>query len=131
MREPAASMPRSAGGTVVTCGTFDGVHRGHVLVLERTAQRARSVGLASVALTFDPHPLDVVNPSAAPPLLTLWEEKLELMAQTSVHHVVVLPFTTELSALSPEEFVRQILLRGLSMKELLIGHDHGFGRGRA
>jgi riboflavin kinase/FMN adenylyltransferase len=131
MRDDSLALPRVANGAVVTCGTFDGMHRGHVLVLERTAQRARAAGLASVAVTFDPHPLDVVNPSAAPPLLTLWEEKLEMLAQTRIDHVVVLPFTTELSALSPEDFVTRVLINGVRMKELLIGHDHGFGRGRA
>lgn len=132
MRDDARdALPRAAAGTVVTCGTFDGMHRGHVLVLERTAQRARAAGLVSVALTFDPHPLDVVNPSAAPPLLTLWDEKLEVLAQSVVDYVVVLPFTQELSALSPDEFVERVLVGGLGMKELLIGHDHGFGRGRA
>lgn len=118
-------------GAVVTVGTFDGVHRGHTLVLERTAERARSSELRSVALTFDPHPLDVVNPSAAPPLLTLWDEKLEALAQTRIDEVVLLPFTPELAALSAEQFVERILLERHHMKELLIGHDHGFGRGRA
>lgn len=130
MRE-ALLFPRSERGAVVTVGTFDGMHRGHVLVLERTAERARERGLASVAVTFDPHPLDVVNPSAAPPLLTLWEEKLELLAQTSVDYVAVVPFTSELATLSAEEFVARVLIASYDMRELLIGHDHGFGRGRA
>src|SRR5688572_33442077 len=86
------------------------MHRGHALVLERTADRARSSELKSVALTFDPHPLDVVNPSAAPPLLTLWDEKLEVLAQTPVDYVAVVPFTAELSAYTPDEFVERILL---------------------
>src|SRR5206468_4375994 len=98
---------------------------------ERTAERARSSGLVAVALTFDPHPLDVVNPSAAPPLLTLWDEKLELFAQTSVDYVGVVRFTPELSGYSPEEFVDRVLIGRFGMRELLIGHDHGFGRGRA
>jgi riboflavin kinase / FMN adenylyltransferase len=130
MAEPISALPRGGKGTVVTCGTFDGVHRGHALVLERTAERARRNGLASVAITFDPHPLDVVNPSAAPPLLTLWDEKLEAFAQTSIDYVAVVPFTAELAAYSPEEFVGHVLLDGYGMRELLIGHDHGFGRGR-
>jgi riboflavin kinase / FMN adenylyltransferase len=118
-------------GAVVTCGTFDGMHRGHTLVLERTAEQARRSELTSIAVTFDPHPLDVVNPSAAPPLLTLWEEKLEAMAQTAVDYLAVLPFTTELAALTAEEFVERVLIARFGMRELLIGHDHGFGRGRA
>lgn len=130
MREVSA-FPRSDQGTVVTVGTFDGVHRGHALVLEQTAERARQRGLVSVVVTFDPHPLDVVNPSAAPPLLTLWDEKLEILAQTGVDYVAVVPFTTELATLSAEQFVARVLIGSYDMRELLIGHDHGFGRGRA
>lgn len=125
------ALPRARHGTVITVGTFDGVHRGHVLVLERTAQRARDSGLVSIALSFDPHPLDVVNPSAAPPFLTLWEEKLEMLAQTSIDYVAVVPFTAELSAYSADEFVERILVDSFGMRELFIGHDHGFGKGRA
>ncbi|HEU4993558.1 MAG TPA: bifunctional riboflavin kinase/FAD synthetase [Gemmatimonadaceae bacterium] len=125
------ALPRGRNGTVVTVGTFDGVHRGHRLVLDRTAECARRSGLVSVALTFEPHPLDVVNPSAAPPLLTLWDEKLEALAQTPIDYLAVIPFTMELSRYTPEAFVERVLIGGLGMRELLIGHDHGFGRGRA
>lgn len=116
-------------GTVITVGTFDGVHRGHQLVLERTAAHAHDSGLTSVALTFDPHPLDVVNPSAAPPLLTLWEEKVEALSQSGIDQLVVLPFTADLAALTAEQFV-VVLIERYTMQELVIGHDHGFGRGR-
>lgn len=125
------ALPAARNGAVVTVGTFDGVHRGHALVLDRTAAAARRAGLPAIAVTFDPHPLDVVNPSAAPPLLTLWGEKIEAMAQLPVNYVGVVPFTTELSRLSPEEFVDRVLIDRFGMRELLIGHDHGFGRGRA
>lgn len=131
MPERWDTLPRGRGGSAVTIGTFDGVHRGHHVVLERTADAARDAELASVALTFEPHPLDVVNPSAAPPLLTLHGEKLELLAQTSLDYVAVLPFTPELAAKSPEEFVVEVLIERFAMKALYIGHDHGFGRGRA
>ncbi|MEX2154071.1 MAG: bifunctional riboflavin kinase/FAD synthetase [Gemmatimonadaceae bacterium] len=127
----ARALPGARNGTVLTVGTFDGVHRGHGLVLERTAARARQSGLASAALTFDPHPLDVVNPSAAPPLLTLWDEKLEALAQTPIDYVAVVRFTTELASYTAEEFVVRVLLERFGLRELLIGHDHGFGRGRA
>jgi len=131
MRERSAPLPQMARGSAITVGTFDGVHRGHRLVLERTAMRGRDAGIASVALTFDPHPLDVVNPSAAPPLLTLREEKLEIISQTGVDYAIVLPFTADLAALSPDAFVEHVLVGRYGMRELLIGHDHGFGRGRA
>jgi riboflavin kinase/FMN adenylyltransferase len=131
MPERWDALPRGRGGSVVTVGTFDGVHRGHHVVLERTADAARDGELASVVITFEPHPLDVVNPSAAPPLLTLHDEKLELMAQTTLDYVAVLPFTPELAAKSPEEFVREVLIDRFAMRSLYIGYDHGFGRGRA
>jgi riboflavin kinase/FMN adenylyltransferase len=125
------AFPRGRNGTVVTVGTFDGVHRGHALVLERTAQRARESELASVVVTFDVHPLDVVNPSAAPPLLTLWGERLEAFSQSRIDYVAVVPFTSELAAFTAEQFVDRVLIGTYGMRELLIGHDHGFGRGRA
>lgn len=131
MPERLDAFPRARDGAVVTVGTFDGVHRGHVLVLERTAESARRAGLASVLLTFESHPLDVVNPSAAPPLLTLWDEKLEALAQTPIDYIAVVPFTAQLSAYTADEFVQRVLIDRLAMRELLIGHDHGFGRGRA
>jgi riboflavin kinase / FMN adenylyltransferase len=131
MRSVVDGLPRAREGAVVTCGTFDGVHRGHALVLETTASAAQRAGLASIALTFDPHPLDVVNPSAAPPLLTLWDEKIEAIAQTPIDYLEVVPFTQELASYSAEEFVDRVLIDRLGMRELIIGHDHGFGRGRA
>ena len=130
MAERWTALPRGRDGTVVTVGTFDGVHRGHHLVLERTAGAARDAELASVAITFEPHPLDVVNPSAAPPLLTLQSEKNELLAESGLDYIAVIPFTPELAALTPEQFVTDVLIGQFRMKSLFIGHDHGFGRGR-
>jgi riboflavin kinase/FMN adenylyltransferase len=131
MPDRDSALPRARNGAVVTVGTFDGMHRGHTLVLDRTAERARQSQLASIALTFNPHPLDVVNPSAAPPLLTLWDEKLEALAQTTIDYVAVVPFTAELATFTPDQFVDRVLVETFGMRELLIGHDHGFGRGRA
>lgn len=131
MRELRSGLPETNAGAVVTVGTFDGVHRGHALVLDRTAAAARGTGFPSLAVTFDPHPLDVVNPSAAPPLLTLWDEKIEVFGQSAIDYVGVVPFTQDLSRLSPEEFVDRVLIGRFRMRSLLIGHDHGFGRGRA
>jgi riboflavin kinase/FMN adenylyltransferase len=115
--------------TVVTVGSFDGLHLGHRAVLEEIAERARRTGRRSVVVTFVPHPLEIVNPQAAPPLLTLDDERRELLAQTSVDAVAFFPFTTELSHYTPAAFVR-LLLERFRLTELVIGHDHGFGRGR-
>ena len=124
-------LPPGVTGTVCTVGTFDGVHRGHRLVLERLAERARARELPSVLVTFDPHPLEIVNPAAAPLLLTLGLEKSEVLAESPVDYVVVLPFTRALAALEAAEFVDLILRGKLGVRELLIGHDHGLGRARS
>lgn len=114
-----------------TVGTFDGLHRGHQLVLERLAARAHLRGLPAVLVTFEPHPLEVVNPAAAPPLLTLGDEKSEVLAECPLDYVVVLPFTPTLARYEAPDFVDHVLMARLGVRELLIGYDHGFGRGRS
>src|SRR5213596_2828421 len=117
-------------GTVATVGTFDGVHRGHQAVLAEIVRRARARGLASLVVTFDPHPLEVVNPAAAPRLLTLPDEKRELVTALGLDRVELLSFTPALARLAPEQFVRDVLRAQYRMQELVLGYDHGFGRGR-
>ena len=126
-----SGLPPHTNGTVVTVGTFDGVHCGHRDVVERIVKRASILKTASVLITFDPHPLEVVNPAAAPLLLTTREEKLEVLAETGIDYLAVLPFTRELSEFSAEDFVEIILRRRFRLRELFIGYDHGFGRQRA
>ena len=125
-----SGLPPSTPGTVVTVGTFDGVHRGHWDVLSRIAARGKAGGLASVLVTFEPHPLEIVNPAAAPPLLTLAEEKVEVVAESGVDFMASVPFTPQLRAYSAAQFVDEVLRRRFHVRELVIGHDHGFGRGR-
>ena len=117
--------------SVLTVGTFDGVHRGHQAVAAEVVRRARGSGRRSVLVTFDPHPLEVVNPAAAPRLLTLPDERAALLAALGLDQVAVLPFTPALSHLAPDAFVRQVLRAEFGMAELVLGYDHGFGRGRA
>jgi len=118
-------------GTVVTVGTFDGVHLGHMAVLREIAARAEAAGRKSVLVTFEPHPLEVVNPQAAPPLLTTGPERREVLAGTGLDYVVFLRFDRRLADFTPERFVREVLIGRCGMRELVIGHDHGFGRGRS
>jgi riboflavin kinase/FMN adenylyltransferase len=122
--------------TVATVGTFDGIHRGHQAVLAEVVRRARAGGEtgskgSSLLVTFDPHPLEVVNPSAAPRLLTLPDEKRTLATSLGVERVEVVPFTPELARLGPEEFVRDVLRARFGMQQLVLGYDHGFGRSRS
>jgi len=111
-------------------GTFDGVHRGHQAVLAEVTRRARAGRLASVLVTFEPHPLAVVNPAAAPKLLTLPAEKEALVQAQGIDRFVLMPFTPAVAELDAEAFVGR-LCDEYGMHELVMGYDHGFGRGRA
>lgn len=118
-------------GTVITVGTFDGVHRGHWEVLQEIRRRAGATGRRSVLVTFDPHPLRIVRPQHAPPLLTTPVEKKEILAESGLDYAVFLSFTEALSRYSPRRFVQEILVDRLGVQELVIGYDHGFGRDRS
>ncbi len=126
-----SGLPPTITGTIVTVGTFDGVHRGHLDVISRLVDRAAVAGLPSLVVSFDPHPLEVVNPAAAPQLLTTSEEKLEVLAETGIDYFALVPFNHDLAAYGAEDFVELILRRRFRMSELLIGYDHGFGHRRA
>ncbi len=124
-------LPSSIRQTVVTVGTFDGVHRGHWRVLQQLRQRASEYGAPSVLLTFHPHPLRVVRPDRAPLLLTTPLEKKEILAESGLDYALFLPFTHSLARYEPRRFVEEILIGRLRMRHLVIGYDHGFGRGRS
>ena len=112
-------------------GTFDGVHPGHREVLREMSRRARRTGRPSVLVTFRPHPLQVLRPEDAPRLLTTSIEKKEILAQTGLDYAVFLPFTRALARYTPRRFVEEILVARMRVRELVIGYDHGFGRGRS
>ncbi len=124
-------LPRDPRGTVVTVGTFDGVHRGHWAVLQEIRLRAKETGRRSVLVTFHPHPLQIVRPDHAPPLLTTPREKKEILAETGLDYAVFLNFNHILAEYSPYRFVEEILIGRLGVQELVIGYDHGFGKGRS
>ncbi|GAB4042094.1 bifunctional riboflavin kinase/FAD synthetase [Spirosoma jeollabukense] len=116
---------------VVTSGTFDGVHRGHQTILSRLTEVAKTIGGESVLITYWPHPRTVVsNDSLNLKLLTTLDEKIELLDQADVDHLVVIPFTRSFSQLTSEEYIRQILIDKIGTKKLVIGYDHRFGRDR-
>lgn len=116
---------------VVTSGTFDGVHLGHQRILQRLKEVAENTGGESVVITFWPHPRMVVSMDSQDlKLLTTIEEKIELMQQAGVQHLLVLPFTREFSELSSEKYVQEILIESIGTKTLVIGYDHRFGKNR-
>lgn len=124
-------MTGEGGGTVVTVGMFDGVHLGHRAVLDAVVQQATRRGLPSLLVTFEPHPLEVVNPAIAPRRLTTADERLEQLAGSGIDRVQVLAFDRAMSQRTPAEFVEEILRGDCGMQVLVVGHDHGLGQGRA
>lgn len=128
MSEPG--LPPRVTGTVLTVGTFDGLHRGHRAVLDRVVERASAAQAAACLVTFEPHPLKILKPESAPPLLTTADERKEVLALSGLDYAVFLPFTRELSLYSAEQFVVLLLRERFRLKELVIGYDHGLGRDR-
>jgi len=119
------STPRRR--SVVTVGVFDGVHRGHQVIVSQVVRRARALQVPAVAITFDPHPLALLSPELAPALLTSIDRRAELLQEVGIDHVVVLPFTHELSRFSPEQFVEEVIINGLHASEVVVGSDFRFG----
>ncbi|MDX2193673.1 MAG: riboflavin biosynthesis protein RibF [Gemmatimonadales bacterium] len=118
-------------GAVVTLGSFDGVHVGHRAVLDEIARRAQATGRRSVLVTFEPHPAEVLRPARAPRLLAPGLERVAALAESAVERVHVLRFDAAMAALPPERFVTDVLRPATGCTELVVGHDHAFGRGRA
>ncbi|MGI8537101.1 MAG: bifunctional riboflavin kinase/FAD synthetase [Mycobacteriales bacterium] len=121
------SAPSGWGRCVVTIGVFDGVHRGHQQTIGRTVVRARTVGLPSVVLTFDPHPSEVLRPGSHPPMLTGPRQKAELLEALGVDVMCVLPFTQQFSQLTADEFVHEVLVERLHASVVVVGENFRYG----
>ena len=122
-----AEVPSDWGACVATIGEFDGVHRGHRRVVERAREIGRSRQLPVVAITFDPHPDEVIRPGSHPPLLTTARRRSELLAGLGADAVFVLPFSLDFSRLSPDEFVRVVLSERLHAAAVVVGENFRFG----
>ena len=118
---------RTVRQSVVTTGTFDGVHLGHQAIVRYLVARAREVGGVPTVVTFDPHPREVLLGRPIP-LLTTLTERADLLEALGVGRFVVVPFSRDLSLLEPEAYVRDLLAEGVGMREIVIGYDHRFGR---
>ncbi|WP_284983953.1 bifunctional riboflavin kinase/FAD synthetase [Arthrobacter sp. efr-133-TYG-118] len=124
-------VPEDFGPSVVTIGNFDGVHRGHQQVLTQLLRTAGQHGARSVVVTFDPHPALVHRPDSAPELLMGLQDKLDALAGTGVDAVLVMKYNLTLAAMTPEEFVVNVLLDGLHAAHVVVGHDLRFGVGNS
>lgn len=126
----SASTFKSDRHSVVTIGTFDGVHIGHSAILKRLVETAKKEDLDSVVLTFFPHPRMVLQQHSEISLLNTIDERAQLLEKTGLEHLVIHPFTHAFSRLTALEYVRDILVNGLKAKKIIIGYDHRFGRNR-
>ena len=124
-------IPAGFGPTVLAIGNFDGVHLGHREILTSVVAEARSRNAKSAAVTFDPHPEQVLRPARAPQLITPLDERLRLLASTGLDAVLVLHFDRDLAGLTPREFVEKILVAALNTKAIHEGRNFRFGRGAA
>ena len=116
---------------VLALGNFDGLHRGHQKIVERIRRSAADRGATALVLTFDPHPPRVVRPDKAPPLLMTMPQKVAALEKAGLHGVAVVRFTEAFSLLSPDQFVRQVLVDWLRVSEVWVGADFLFGHERA
>ncbi|OEJ29339.1 riboflavin biosynthesis protein RibF [Streptomyces agglomeratus] len=120
-------IPQDWGRSVVTIGSYDGVHRGHQLIIGRAVERARELGVPAVVVTFDPHPSEVVRPGSHPPLLAPHHRRAELMGELGVDALLILPFTQEFSKLSPADFIVKVLVDKLHARAVIEGPNFRFG----
>jgi len=116
--------------SIITIGTFDGVHTGHRKILETVADRSRSLGARSVLITFNPHPRMVITAGHPVPMLTTMDEKISILKEFGLDILYFIPFTWEFAALTAEQFIREYLIDRIGVREVIVGYDHRFGRGR-
>lgn len=116
--------------TVVTIGTFDGVHMGHKKIIDKLVANAKANHLRSTILTFFPHPRMVLQQDSELKLLNTLEEKMEILAGTGLEQLIIHPFTKEFSRMTAGEYVKDVLVGALQAKKVIIGYDHRFGRNR-
>jgi len=115
---------------VITIGNFDGVHIGHQALFHTVIEKAEAIGGTSVAMTCEPHPMRVLAPNEHPPLITLYEQKKELIARTGIEVLICLPFTRAFAAFSARQYVEDLLVRQIGAKAVVVGKDYTFGRNR-
>jgi riboflavin kinase/FMN adenylyltransferase len=115
---------------VMALGNFDGIHRGHQLIFERTTLEAMNIKGESLVFTFEPHPLKILQANRCPPLITPFKKKMVLIESCGIDVVICAAFTREFGAMSAREFVKSVLADLIGIRKIVVGHDYSFGRGR-
>ena len=126
-----SELSRLPGPLFLAIGAFDGVHLGHQAVISTSARHAREAGGTPVVVTFDPHPAKVLRPNTAPHLLTATQHKIALIRELGVAHLLVQNFDRQFAATPPEDFVQQLVAHAKPLREICVGHEWSFGKGRA
>jgi len=124
------NLPQDITNPVVTIGNFDGVHWAHQKIFKKIIARARDLQETSVGITFEPHPIKVMFPAKAKPLITLLEQKKELIINQGIDLLLIIEFTKKFAAISARDFVKDILVDKLGVKEIVVGYDYTFGHNR-
>ena len=115
---------------VLTIGNFDGVHKGHLVLFDEVKEKAKAIKGTSAVMTFDPHPIRIMRPGNGPLLLTPTQQKLKLMEKAGIDLIFCIPFTKQFASISARDFVRDILVKKIGIKEIVVGYDYSFGSGR-
>ena len=115
---------------VITIGNFDGVHIGHQALFHEVIEKADAIGGTSCAMTFEPHPLRVLKKNNHPPLITLYEQKMELIERAGIDVAICVPFTHAFAGIAADKFIREILVGKIGMKAIVVGEDYSFGKNR-
>ncbi len=115
---------------VITIGNFDGVHIGHQALFHEVIEKAETINGTSIAMTFEPHPIRVLKQNGHPPLITLAEQKTELIERTGLDVLICVPFTKEFASMSADQFIRDLLVKKIGMKAIVVGEDYRFGKNR-
>jgi riboflavin kinase/FMN adenylyltransferase len=115
---------------VLTIGNFDGVHKGHLALFDKVKQRAKAIGGQSVVMTFEPHPLKIMRPASGPRLITHTGQKLELIEKAGIDIIVCVSFDRDFAAIPARDFITDILVQKIGIKEIVVGYDYTFGHNR-
>jgi len=125
-----SKIDKKFNGSIITLGNFDGLHLGHQELIRKIILRAGETGGLSMVVTFRPHPLKILAPEKCPPLISIYEEKIQLLEKLGIDVLVKIPFTLDFSAMEPRDFVKNILVDLLGAKEIFVGYNYRFGKGR-
>ncbi len=124
------SLPEDISNPVVTIGNFDGVHKGHQSIFRKLKERAQDLKGSSVVITFEPHPIKVMSPEKLKPLITVLEQKKELVISQGIDILLLIKFTLDFSGISARDFVKDILVDKIGIREIVVGYDYAFGHNR-